>query len=473
LKRAPPVVLAFALVLAMVSIAPPGWSQPSLLGSAPASINGQNGTVPLDTIATLSCEFGYDPNIYGSKCEAHRVGCEGVPVGQMHAGLTLDFTAANSQYFAEVVSRLTNGITEPLVFAHAAFNSRGYNFFTAADGGNEALSFGRETDFAADSIAFIRLKIVDFQIGDSALCAGQTGGFCAQGDVVWEIWGSPRSTTPSPCSVIASGDSVTFQWSSTPGAEGYHVYLDDALVTTTTDLSYTRSSLRGDHEFCVEGFASGPQTSERCCQPYHGDAPMRSRISWGTCSPQINDQEFVGPGVYSLVISVEGAPTTSIGHDTVLRIHPAVPDAWRFDAGGCQTGERLTIGHASLGDSCPAMAGANPLVITSYFIDVDGSAELRLAMTYDAFSTLENQRYVLWKIGFDQTHTVAGSDADPVTCDGGSVPLHFTVAPRILLTGGVPLSALPESQDLPTTWNGGQVRTQVTTWGSLKALYRQ
>jgi len=118
------------------------------------------------------------------------------------------------------------------------------------------------------------------------------------------------------------------------------------------------------------------------------------------------------------------------------------------------------------------MLGTNPLAITEYSIDVDGSAMLRLAVVYDDFTTTANQRYILWKIDFDHTHSIAGSDADPATCDGASIPLNITVVPQILILGGLALPLAMEPNDLPAYWNGGQVRVQPVTWGRVKALYR-
>jgi len=366
---------------------------------------------------------------------------------------------------------------------------------------------------------------------------------------------------PSPCSITGSVSlgTAAFHWSPSARADGYHVYEDGLLVATVAAISYPIPDQANDHEYCVEAFAAGYQTSDQCCQTFHGNPAlplgvspcqassdrvggilltwtnvefesgyviqrdghvlagvpadttrfldntlgfhtycvqainstgsgpaccadgiglspaMRARLSWGTCAPQVGNQNFAGPGVYTLVLSVEGSATTNVGHDSELRIRPAVPDAWRFDDAGCQTGSGLNLSNPSLGDSCPAMLGANPLAITSYAIDLDGSAMLRLAIVYDDLTTLANQRYVLWKIAFDHTHSIAGTDADPSTCDGASSALDFTVIPQILLTNGIALAAAMEPNDVAITWNGGsgvKTRVQATTWGRMKALYR-
>jgi len=196
-----------------------------------------------------------------------------------------------------------------------------------------------------------------------------------------------------------------------------------------------------------------------------------SRLSWGTCESQVPDQDFAGPAEYTLVLSAHGPVSSNYGHDTEMRIRPAVPDAWRFDDAGCQTGARLTL-DAKPTESCPVMRGANPLPITAYFIDADGSVVVRLAVAYDDMTTIENQRYVLWNIGFDHTHSIAGVDSDPATCDGAGQPLNFSVISHIVLTSGTLVVLAPDPADQPVTWNHGSVRTQPVTWGRVKALYR-
>jgi len=118
------------------------------------------------------------------------------------------------------------------------------------------------------------------------------------------------------------------------------------------------------------------------------------------------------------------------------------------------------------------MLGANPLRITDYSINLDGSAALRLAVVYDDFATDPNTRYVLWQIGFDHTHTVEGSDSDPSTCDGGLVPLDFSAITDLLQSGGQALSMTLDLDDQLPTWNGGVVPARRTTWGHVKDLYR-
>jgi len=277
---------------------------------------------------------------------------------------------------------------------------------------------------------------------------------------------------PAPCN--ASNDrigSIRLTWTDVEGEDGYLISRDGhGLATLPKDTTSYIDGITGSHHYCVQAFnVVGP--SAPCCSDGSASLPsMLARLSWGTCDPQVHDQTFTGPGHYVLVLSAVGSANTNVGHDSELRIRPAVPDAWRFDDAGCQSG-RLGLQVAGI-DSCPPMVGTNPLAITSYFLDVDGSAALRLAIVYDDLTITANQRYILWKIDFDHTHSTPGSDADPATCDGASIPLNLTVLPQILISGGLALPLAMEPNDLPATWNGGQVKTQPVTWGRVKALYR-
>ena len=280
----------------------------------------------------------------------------------------------------------------------------------------------------------------------------------------------PGAVSPCAASSNLPGE-VQLSWSQATRATEYVILRDGHfLVSLPAPASQYMDVVTGSHEYCIHAanpVGSGPE----CCASGGAlDATVRARLSWGTCTPQVANQDFAGPGVYTLVLSVSGASISQYGHDSTLRIQPAVPDAWRFDDAGCQTGSRLSLQNVAV-DPCPAMRGANALEITQYSLDLDGSAELRLAVVYDDFVTVANQRYVLWKIGFDHTQSVAGASG-PDACGGANTRLNFSVLPQIGLTGGNYLFLGMEPGDSPATWNGGDTRAKPTTWGAVKALYR-
>jgi hypothetical protein len=183
----------------------------------------------------------------------------------------------------------------------------------------------------------------------------------------------------------------------------------------------------------------------------------------------------------------------NVGTDSQIRIvgpfYGGIPDAWRFDDAGCQSG-RLSFNNDALGKSCPAMKGSNAFVATHYGIDVDGSAFLRLTISYDAFSPSAASRYTIWKIFFDLSHASVGpTPPDNSTCGDAEYWMNFLLdfAKVVPVTGpSIPLSrcgdydpGIPCAQAL---WNGGgneelggcppPVATLPATWGKLKGMYR-
>src|SRR5262245_45973924 len=96
-----------------------------------------------------------------------------------------------------------------------------------------------------------------------------------------------------------------------------------------------------------------------------------ARISWASCDPWNKNIPF-SPSPLVLVYSATGLSSANVGTDSNLHIYPAVPDAWRFDDAGCQTGSQLLLGTNAFNKACPALKGANSLTITQYAPDLAG-----------------------------------------------------------------------------------------------------
>ena len=212
-------------------------------------------------------------------------------------------------------------------------------------------------------------------------------------------------------------------------------------------------------------------------------APGCVRLSWGDCPNWNMDRSFV-PAIQNLVVSAAGVGDANVGTDLNIHIHPAVPDAWRFDDGGCQCPTPalcgLTINSISFSKSCPVMKGNNSLVITNYSIAGTGDADLRLAITYDAVPPPATARVTLWQLLFDHSFSNVGpTPSDLSTCGGAEQCQQFFVTQAILLAStGVAenMSGCDAPQSAPyATWQGSSncpVGTQPATWGKLKGLYR-
>ena len=214
-----------------------------------------------------------------------------------------------------------------------------------------------------------------------------------------------------------------------------------------------------------------------------------ARLSWNTCDPSVLNSNFVGPGKYTMIESVFGLGTPNVGTDSQIRLRSsAFSDAWRFDDDGCQSG-RLALNNNAFSKSCPAMKGANPHTNTHYIIDPDGSAVLRLAISYDAFSPVATTHYVLWQIVFDHSLSNAGeTPPDHSTCGGAEVceEFYFDFVKVFTTTGqGLYLPGCDQNPLTCTdaTWNGGcindgpfggcsPVPADTRTWGRVRATYR-
>lgn len=231
-----------------------------------------------------------------------------------------------------------------------------------------------------------------------------------------------------------------------------------------------------------------------CLAPVTGaiaqDTQATYRLSWDVCDHpgQVVDKVWAGPGVYTLVLSGSDfrpgdARDNNVGHDFSVDFRPVggpLPDAWRFDDVGCQTGSQLALSTAAFSKTCPAMEGTNPLSITFFGAASPPTyAQLRLANTYDKFTPVPATRYTFWVIGFDHSYSVADPTTPGVTCGEVDRQLCIGLNFAILATWrGVAayLQTTPMDYEF-VTWNGpttncGGVPTLPATWGSVKSLYR-
>jgi len=235
------------------------------------------------------------------------------------------------------------------------------------------------------------------------------------------------------------------------------------------------------------------------------DTQATIRMSWNGCDPQRPDTLFSGPGQYKLVLSAADftpgpMADDNIGTDIELYIHAygicsllgaqsiSYPDAWRFDESGCQSAGRFTASAEAFADDCPALIGANPVIITYYDYSSDYGAIIRVAVAYEGVSPFAGTRYTLWQLTFDHSHSVTGPTTPGVNCGGAELPVY--VVPHfayLLTTRETPasFSTTPGDANLQyycpwyppggppvVGWNDLRVPTLPTTWGRVKALYR-
>ncbi|HEV8479256.1 MAG TPA: hypothetical protein VGR66_00555 [Candidatus Eisenbacteria bacterium] len=224
-------------------------------------------------------------------------------------------------------------------------------------------------------------------------------------------------------------------------------------------------------------------------------------MSWGAACPTVvHDMTFVQkstdgsvPNPYPMYIAAKNltAADANVGSDINLFYGRGLPDAWRFDDAGCQTGSQVSLSNNGT-KTCPAMKGTNPLTITNfqYYANEEPNPRMnvRLAITYDNFTPVAGTTYILWSIIFDHSFSVTGPSTPGVNCGGGELPLciamtdptmpnYSDVASGVLaLTGIQEPFTFATATDGYITWNGGlncpgAVPTVPATWGRLKGMY--
>ena len=316
-----------------------------------------------------------------------------------------------------------------------------------------------------------------------------TYSYCVEAFASWSV--SPRccdagtragTAIPFACAASDTGTVGVFvTWDDVPGEDGYRVLRDGALVATVgpgVTSHYDRPPV-GVFTYCVEAFDAGGALA-LCCDPgtRRGEPVPSSasvRVSWNSCSPQVSDTYFSGPGTYKLVISATGVAQPMIGHDSSLLFGFGLADAWRFDDAGCQTGSQWSASPTAFSKSCPALLGNAPLPIVFFGYAPDTQCgELRLAVAFDEITPVAATRYTLWQVTFDHTYSVVGPSTPGEACGGAergiSIDPQFAL---IACSSGQLLALQPTPGDDRVTWQGGAaVRTVPVTWGKLKGLYR-
>ena len=218
-------------------------------------------------------------------------------------------------------------------------------------------------------------------------------------------------------------------------------------------------------------------------------------LSWNACSPIVSTLERGAPGPITLFASVVGQDQGHKGYQVTLFIDAfpfTFPDAWRFDAPGCQGSSFIEIRHippAAVAKACPAMQGAAPSIqIKDYWYNaLTSQARCLLANTYPDGVPSPNPatRYFLLSVLLDHTYSVTGAGTPGVTCGAfeRDVSIDFDTGCVGRFCGPTP----PRWHDLDgnehefaigqgsLTFCGSCVPVPAIakTWGSIKGQYRR
>jgi len=214
-------------------------------------------------------------------------------------------------------------------------------------------------------------------------------------------------------------------------------------------------------------------------------------LTWDSCTGPV--ARTVVPGTFArILVSALGQAEPHKGYEfslTVADVDGTLPDAWRFDAEGCQGPGRISIDHlvpSAVGKTCPSFQGASASFQVKSFTlagaDPDlppGSGLILLRNTYPAgnYSSASTVRYMLGSILFDHFDSVNGTATEPGTC--GSLE-------RGVCTAVLPARSFyvtPDDRVVPftigngsVTANGGAcspVPASSSSWGQIKAVYRR
>ena len=189
-------------------------------------------------------------------------------------------------------------------------------------------------------------------------------------------------------------------------------------------------------------------------------------------------------------VSVLGHDVPHAGYEFRIAVADAqgsLPDAWRFDTGGCQDPSRIRIETIPPSEQqiCQAFQDWGPYERSYSLATPDlglpaTAAVIRLAITYPEPNSTRidpTRRYYLGTVTFDHSNSVVGSATEPGTCGGLERGMCLTLLPAHVSYMRTDGTRVPFSIGNGTiTLNGGDcaaVPAGPSTWGTIKAQYRR
>ena len=242
-------------------------------------------------------------------------------------------------------------------------------------------------------------------------------------------------------------------------------------------------------------------------------------LRWNSCSTPVTNYnvEPWSAGQHDLVVTLTGYEMDASEIDlTLLAYDPCssdgqfIPQAWRFEAGGCQAG-RLTIDRPASLDGCDGLVPLSGVALESVTADelhttigqhndpvTYPGILIHIAPTFTPRHLVATERYVVARIRLDMSNTVSGVDPAGIACGCGSAARQITLLNGTIggPGGSSPLSGFNATGILednaywadmdfciidkpaPPTTNWGADPTCLTTaarassWGAIKAQYR-
>jgi hypothetical protein len=218
-------------------------------------------------------------------------------------------------------------------------------------------------------------------------------------------------------------------------------------------------------------------------QAANGVVDMR----WDSCTGPVDKTTAVA-GPANLYISELGLDQVHTAYDVRViygNASQTVPDAWRFDTGGCEDG--LFTMDATL-KSCPAFAQtANGSALQIKKVEFSPPFEqyattlirviFAVAYANTPITPVPATRYLLGHFNFDLSAAVPGPSDPGVTCGGYGDPMCIKLSHAGWLdTNGIEQAFDRADPALSVSFNGASacpaVPVQAKTWGAIKGQYR-
>lgn len=211
-------------------------------------------------------------------------------------------------------------------------------------------------------------------------------------------------------------------------------------------------------------------------------------LSWGACSPIVASQSVAPGGTASLWVSVTGLDEPHRAYEFWILVENSahsLPDAWRFEAGGCGETSPVRIQHlppAEAAAACPALQGnLQSFQITAYYPAPAMSgfpATANMIVLANAYggqsSPADPGRRFAGRILFDHASSVVGPPADAASCGGLEEPVTFTFwSSRVsyVVDGNLLRPFMIGNGSVVASAAGLPVPTESTTWGWIKGIY--
>lgn len=216
-------------------------------------------------------------------------------------------------------------------------------------------------------------------------------------------------------------------------------------------------------------------------------------LSWDSCVGPLDKTIGAAAPAASLYGSVIGFDVPFKAYQVQLLLGnsstTAVPDAWRFDAAGCQGSSFITIDHlapAAVVKTCPTLQGAVNSIqikdvseVRTTALPYDGDY-LRITMANalgdNVVTPVAATRYFVMRALFDHSFSVVGATTPGVDCGGVEQSICIaTIVATYLDANGIEMN-WGMGGNRAATVNGAAgcpaSPTTTTTWGAIKSQYR-